>query len=141
TGLVARWGLNEDSGVIVASSAGVALNGTITGSDWSWAAGSPFNAAPPSAPDAPTDLSAIGIAQDQIHLSWTDVATNETSYEVERSTTGSGGPFNPLVTLPANSTSHVDGGLTSGNSYCYRVRAVNAFGSSGYDGPSCATAL
>jgi hypothetical protein len=141
TGLVGRWGLNEDSGFTIASSAGTTMNGTITGSDWSWAAGSPFNAAPPSAPSAPSDLAALAIAQDQIFLSWTDVATNETSYEIERSTSGSGGPFNPLITLPANSTSHVDGGLTSGNSYCYRVRAVNNMGASAYDGPSCATAL
>ncbi|TMQ71903.1 MAG: T9SS type A sorting domain-containing protein [Candidatus Eisenbacteria bacterium] len=140
TGLVARWGCNEDAGITIASSAG-AINVTISGADWSWAAGAPFDAAPPSAPAAPINLSALAITQSQISLSWADVATNETSYEVERSTTGSGGPFSLLHTLPANSTSDVDGSVTSGFSYCYRVRAVNAIGPSGYAGPTCATAL
>src|SRR5206468_4281925 len=100
-GLVARWGLNEDAGTTASNSAGGTINGTLMGSDWSWTAGSPFNAAPPSAPADPTGLTALAITQSQINLSWTDVATNETSYEVERSTTGSGGPFNLLHTLAA----------------------------------------
>lgn len=140
-GLVARWGLDEDAGVTVASSAGTTLNGTINGSDWSWSAGSPFNAAAPAAPADPSGFSAIAFSQAQINLSWTDNASNETSVEVERSTTGSGGPFSLFHTLPANTTTDVDATVTSGQSYCYRVRAVNSIGPSGYAGPSCATAL
>jgi len=43
TGLVARWGLNEGMGTTVSSTAGVTLNGTITGSNYQWVGGAPFN--------------------------------------------------------------------------------------------------
>src|SRR6185369_2014456 len=141
SGLGARWAHNADAGTTLGSSAGSALDGGIAGNDWSWAAGSTFDAAPPSAPAAPTGLAALAIIQGQINLSWTDVATNESSYEVERSTTGSGGPFNPLVTLPADATTYVDPGVTADAQYCYRVRAANGTGHSAYAGPACATAL
>ena len=41
TGLVARWGLNETTGTTVSSSAGTSVNGTITGTGYSWGAGAP----------------------------------------------------------------------------------------------------
>ena len=141
TGLVARWGLNEDAQTTVFSSAGTAVNGTITGSNWAWSAGSPFNAVPPTVPADPTSLSATPISSAQIDVSWTDNANNETSYEVERSTTGAGGPFSPLITLPANATGYSNLGLTASTEYCYRVRAVNNVGPSNYAGPACATTL
>lgn len=61
SGLVARWGLNEGTGTSVASSAGVAINGTITGANWSWVnMQAPFNMnIAPSTPTlvAPADSS------------------------------------------------------------------------------------
>jgi hypothetical protein len=139
TGLVARWGLNEDAGTTIGSTAGVTLNGAVTGSNWSWAAGSPFNATPPSPPAAPTGLAATAVSTTQIDLSWTDNATNETAYEVEHSTAGIGGTYTLLVSLPAGSTAYSNTGLTQSTEYCYRVRAVNGAGPSAYDGPVCAT--
>ena len=53
TGLVGRWGLDEASGSTANDSSGNAINGTITGTDYSWVPGSPFNATinlPPGAP-------------------------------------------------------------------------------------------
>jgi hypothetical protein len=135
-GLVGRWGLNEDAGTVVSSTAGTTLNGAIVGSDWSWASSAPLNLGPPA---APTGLSASATISSQVDLIWNDLATNESSYQLDRSTSGSEGPFTPLVTLPANRTSYSDVGLSSNAEYCYRVRAVNQVANSNYDGPACAT--
>ena len=138
--LVARWGLNEDAGTTVASTAGTTLNGTLTGSNWSWAAGSSFTPPPPPSPPAdPTGLAATANGATAIDLTWTDNASNETAYQVERSTTGIGGPFSLLATLAANVSGYSDLGLTASTEYCYRVRAVNLSVPSGYAGPACAT--
>ena len=59
-------------------------------------------------------------------MAWTDNADNEAAFEIERSVTGSGGPFSPLVTVGANITAYTDANLASLTEYCYRVRAINA---------------
>ena len=140
SGLVARWGLNEDAQTQVASSAGTTLNGTITGTDWSWAAGSTFTPpAPPTPPADPTGLIATANGSSLVDLTWTDNASNETAYQIERSTTGIGGTYSLLVTLGANSNGYSDTGLSASTEYCYRVRAMNLSVPSGYAGPACAT--
>ncbi len=138
SGLVARWGMNEGTGTSVASSAGTTLTGTVTGANWSWVGGAPFNL-DLSAPGAPSALTATAATATSIHLAWTDGSTNETGFEIERSTTGSGGPFTPLATVAANATSYDDAGLTMNTNYCYRVRAVNGGGASAYTTAACAT--
>uniref|UniRef100_A0A832MLD6 T9SS type A sorting domain-containing protein n=1 Tax=Eiseniibacteriota bacterium TaxID=2212470 RepID=A0A832MLD6_UNCEI len=140
-GLVARWGMNEAAGTVVASTAGGSVNGTLTGTGANWTAGAPFNLAfgPPAPPADPTLLAATPSADDTILVTWADQATNETSYVIERSTAGPAGPFTPLATLPANTTAYADGGLAPAAEYCYRVRAENGAGASGWAGPACAT--
>ena len=66
TGLVARWSLDEGTGAIIHGSAGTSFNGTITGSNYAWAAGAPFLISvsnPPNQPVliAPADL-ATGVS-------------------------------------------------------------------------------
>jgi hypothetical protein len=85
------------------------------------------------------NLAANAVSVVQVQLSWTDASSDERHFEVERSTTGSGGPYTPLVTLPANTTSYDDGDVQANTPYCYRVRATNLTGPSGWDGPACAT--
>jgi titin len=63
-----------------------------------------------------------------LELSWTDNATNETLYKVERSTDGK--TFYPLA--GTTGTFNRDGGVSAGKRYYYRVYAVNAAGRSGY---------
>jgi hypothetical protein len=87
---------------------------------------------------APTDLSATTMSADQIDLGRTDNADNEASFEVERSTDGSDGPFSPLTSLPVDTTAYPDAGLDAGTKYCYRVRATNTGGPSACSSVACA---
>ena len=77
------------------------------------------------APAAPSNLTATPSAG-KITLAWTDNATNEMGFTLERSTDGVN--FSQLGILAANTTTYPNGGLTSGVTYYYRVRA--------YDGPN-----
>ncbi len=90
------------------------------------------------APAAPSGLSATSISSSQINLSWTDNATNETGFKIERKT-GSGGTYAQIATTAANVTTYNDTGLTSGTIYFYRVRATNSVGDSAYSAEASAT--
>ena len=76
-------------------------------------------------PAAPTNLTATPAAG-KINLAWTDNATNETGYKLERSTDGVN--FTQIGILPANTNAFSNAGLPSGSTFHYRVRA--------YDGPN-----
>jgi hypothetical protein len=65
-----------------------------------------------------------------VSLQWQDRADNETAYEVWRA--NDGGTYSLLVTLPANSTSYLDNGVTTNSSYNYIVRAKNGAVASSY---------
>jgi beta-mannanase len=89
-------------------------------------------------PAAPSGLTVTVTSDSRINLAWTDSATNERSYTVERSKTGV--TFSKLKTgLAANSTSYSDRGLTASTTYYYRVKAVNRKGSSAYSNVAKAT--
>jgi FtsP/CotA-like multicopper oxidase with cupredoxin domain len=85
-------------------------------------------------PADPTSLGLTLLTGPQISLTWRDNATNETGFVVERSING--GAFVQIATPgPRNNTgsvTYVDATVTGGNSYSYRVKAVNAAGPSGY---------
>jgi hypothetical protein len=86
-------------------------------------------AAPPALPAAPTGLTAT-VSGAQVTLNWTDNATNETRYEVYRSTTSgfTPGEANRIATLGADVQTYTDTGLTAGTTYYYRVAACNSAG-------------
>ena len=97
------------------------------------------NATTPDAPPAaPSNLAAAAVSTTQINLSWTDNASNETGFKVERKT-GSGGTYAQIGTVGANVTTYSDSGLTASTTYYYRVRANNAIGDSGYSNEANAT--
>jgi hypothetical protein len=138
TGLVARWGLDEGAGGIVGGGAGTTLNGTLTGTGWTWVAAAPFDLGF-DFPADPGGLGATALTHAQVSVTWVDNASNEQSYEIERSTTGSGGPYSFLARTAANTTTFTDMAVSPSATYCYRVRAHNAAGYSGYADPACAT--
>jgi FtsP/CotA-like multicopper oxidase with cupredoxin domain len=83
---------------------------------------------PPKAPSALTGTMTFG---PQITLTWTDNATTETGFTIERRLNG--GAFAPAGTVGANVTTFVDtvaNGLTPSATFGYRIIATNAIGPS-----------
>jgi Domain of unknown function (DUF1929)/Glyoxal oxidase N-terminus/Fibronectin type III domain/Galactose oxidase, central domain len=90
-------------------------------------------------PAAPTDLSASAVSTSQINLSWTDNASNETGFRIERSSDGTS--FTEISTVGANVTTYADTGLSASTQYWYRVRAYNGSGPSNSSNQASATTL
>ena len=82
-------------------------------------------------PSAPSGLTATAVSFSQINLTWTDNATNETGFQIERSPDGSAG-WTQIATPAANAISFADTGLSAGTPYYYRLRATNGGGNSAY---------
>jgi hypothetical protein len=100
-----------------------------------------FNGPVVNPPDgAPTNLTANSASSSQIDLFWTDNATNESNYQVERRL-ASGGVFALIATLPADATSYSSTSLAASTQYLYRVRAINAAGESAYSNEANAATL
>lgn len=89
-------------------------------------------------PLAPTSLAAEAASSTQIDLTWNDNALNEGSYIVERQKKGTF-LYTKVATLPANTETYSDSGLTAGTKYYYRVYASNGFGNSSYSNVDEAT--
>ncbi|HWP60585.1 MAG TPA: chitobiase/beta-hexosaminidase C-terminal domain-containing protein [Candidatus Acidoferrales bacterium] len=79
------------------------------------------------------------ITPSKLTLSWQDNSSNEDNFRIERKA-GSAGTYVSVATVAANVKTYVDGDVVSGNTYCYRVQAVNAAGASGYSNEGCAVA-
>jgi hypothetical protein len=89
-----------------------------------------YLANPTTAPSAPTGLTAS--AATKIVLSWTNVVSNPTTYNVKRSSV-SGGPYTLIarnVTEGVSATTFTDTSVTNGITYYYVVSAMNAIGES-----------
>jgi hypothetical protein len=89
------------------------------------------------APATPTGLTATPVSTTEIRLNWTDKASDETGYKVERRTLT--GDFEEILSLPANTTTALVGGLNPATGYAFRVRAFNAAGSSAYSNEATAS--
>lgn len=85
--------------------------------------------APPTVPDAPSDLTLVRVQRDAAELNWQDNATAETEQQLQRSDDGRN-TWGTVATLPADQTVHMDSGLSPGQTYWYRVRASNSIGDS-----------
>lgn len=92
-----------------------------------------------SSVNTPTNLNATSVSTSQINLSWQDNSNNETTFQIERSTTSSPSGFSLYATVNANQTSYSDNGLNPNTQYWYRVRACCNTTYSGYSGTSSAT--
>jgi hypothetical protein len=82
-----------------------------------------------ASPSAPDGLTAVATASDRITLNWNDNATNESNYRVLRSDNG-GEHYSIISTLPSDTETFTDYGLSSNEEYFYTVYALSAFGSS-----------
>jgi titin len=60
-------------------------------------------------------------------LTWTDNATNEMGYEIERKPVAcaTSGTFAKIGDVGVNAITYADGTVAEGATYCYRVRAWN----------------
>ncbi|GAB3249340.1 hypothetical protein GCM10027347_06370 [Larkinella harenae] len=92
----------------------------------------------PTAPNAPARLTATAASPAQINLQWADVSDNETGFQVERAPNPTA-EFTKIADLGINTTTFSDQNLAANTSYCYRVRAINGVGASGFTEVQCAT--
>jgi hypothetical protein len=76
-------------------------------------------------PAAPTNLAVTDAGGGIARVTWTDNASNETGFEIERQPA-----FASPQVVAANIVTYSDS--TSGGTFAYRVRAVNAAGQSGF---------
>lgn len=76
----------------------------------------------------PSDLKAAAASPSQVDLAWKDNATNESGFELHRSTAGISGPFTIAAGTGPNVTAFSDRDLTDKKEYCYKVRSFRAAG-------------
>ena len=87
------------------------------------------------APAAPSNLVATALSWLKMRLTWTDHATNETGFSIERAvynTQGTLSNYTPIATVGANVTSYIDNTVVVTRLYSYRIRAFNSYGTSAY---------
>ena len=80
-----------------------------------------FTFTPPPAPAAPTGLNFTSVGALGMTLNWTDNASTESFYRIDRSTDGI--TYATLETIAANSSTYSATGLTPGTTYHWRVIA------------------
>jgi N-acetyl-anhydromuramyl-L-alanine amidase AmpD len=108
---------------------------TDPGQYWNW---SHFMALVIGGPAAPTNLVLTPLNSSQIRVEWTDLATNESGFKIERATSASG-PWTQIGSAGANITTMTSSGLTGSTVYYFRVKAFNANGDSEYSEIESAT--
>ena len=90
-------------------------------------------------PAAPSNLIATAYSPTQINLAWTDNATNETGFTIQRSANSN---FTGVTTITLNAVDQVaysNTGRAANTTYYYRVRAFNADGFSAWSNTASAT--
>lgn len=92
-------------------------------------------------PAVPTAFSATVLSDSAIDLSWTDSSADFTGFVVEQCSGSGCTSFLPIATLGVASRSYSVAGLTDSTVYRFRLKAVNASGSSAYTSVISATTL
>jgi hypothetical protein len=80
------------------------------------------------APLAPSGLSAIAIATNEVDLAWMDNASNEDNFQVERSSNQL--DWIVIAVASSNVTNYMDLDVLANTTYFYQVRSVNGSGNS-----------
>jgi hypothetical protein len=82
--------------------------------------------------EAPSALAAANSnTAPAVNLSWTDNATNESGFEIQRSLNEATG-FSPIATVAANVSSYTDNIVASNTTYFYKVKATSDFGATAF---------
>jgi len=103
--------------------------------DW---AGAALLTLPVFPPNAPSGLGATANSAAQITLNWTDNATNEGGFLIERSPNGVSA-WTQIGSVLNNVVNYADTTVAAGGTYYYRVRSYNAGGNSAYTSVANAT--
>jgi hypothetical protein len=90
---------------------------------------------------APSTLTATAATGTQINLTWTNNATNQTGFHIDRANDSAFTLNLVTQTAAASATTFSDSGLTPGTTYFYRVRAFNSTGDSANSNTASATTL
>jgi hypothetical protein len=98
------------------------------------------SSAPPPTIAAPSGLTATGVIQPRIDLTWVDNSTNESAFGIERCTGATCSDFAPLATAGAGVQAFSDTTVTTDITYGYRVTATNGVDSSAYSNTAYAFA-
>jgi titin len=80
----------------------------------------------PTVPTAASGLTAVANGPTSVSLNWSDNASNETGYRIERSTNG--GSYSAIGSVGANVTTYTDTTAVASTNYAYRLVAFNAVG-------------
>ncbi|HEY4287072.1 MAG TPA: fibronectin type III domain-containing protein [Puia sp.] len=83
------------------------------------------------APAVPSNLNAVAGSYNRVNLSWTDNSSNETGFELWRSTS-SAGTYSIAGTTGSGVVSFTDSTALPGTAYSYEVRAVGQYGQSAF---------
>ena len=85
-----------------------------------------------AAPNAASMLTAVvhATATNRVDLTWTDNASNETGFSIQRRPAATAGAFIETATVVPNVRSYSDYGITPGSAYDYQVVAYNQAGNS-----------
>jgi hypothetical protein len=89
-------------------------------------------------PAAPEGLAATALSSNRIDLSWSDVATNETGYRIERKP-GAAGTWVQVALLETDHVQYSDESVSENTLYYYRIRAYNPVGDSTFSAEASAT--
>jgi fibronectin type 3 domain-containing protein len=94
-------------------------------------------------PAAPSGLTAVLATGPSVNLNWTNNATNQTSFKLDRATNSTFTANLITQVLPATPFSFTDtaAGLTPGNTYYYRIRASNSLGDSANSTPPASVSI
>jgi hypothetical protein len=96
------------------------------------------SASVPTIPVAPTQGQGVVVSSGAINLSWQDNSNNESSFQIFRRV-GIVGNYTLIATLPPNTTSYQDSGLSPGTLYNYQITAYNISGHLGFTSASAST--
>lgn len=145
--LITAWGVNNDWADLVVSLEGLfqeSVFGTDTTVKFEFGYVElevPSLVPPPTPPTAPSGLTCTKILATQVNLSWTDNSNNETNFEIDRAIGVVPGAYSALTSPGANATTYSDLTTYGGETFNYRIRAVNSAGNSAYDTESIAIAM